>query len=79
MSEASQPASNGPEQPPEEELIPTSDPYPRMILVCMGIFVVLIIVIFGFILYDFMHEQDARPPVRQINRSESTPKAPAAP
>lgn len=54
MSEV--PAAN--ENPEPDEGIPTSDPYPKMILICMGIFVVLLIVIFGFILLDIVDRSD---------------------
>lgn len=51
-----------------EEGIPTSDPYPRMILVCMGISMTLIVIIFGCIFYDFVQRTErsvrpVRPPV----------------
>ncbi len=46
-----------------EEGMPTSDPYPRMILVCMGISMTLIVIIFAFLFFDFIHrnEQNVRP------------------
>ena len=75
MSEASRPPED-----PEEQLIPTSDPYPKMILVCMGIFLALVMVIFGFIFFDFMHrtEQDVRPFSRTVSLPAPASEAPPA-
>lgn len=59
-----------------KEGIPQEDPYPKMILVCGGIFVVLLIVIFGFIAFDFTLR--LRHNVRPVPTPESIP-APEAP
>ena len=63
--------------PADEELIPTSDPYPRMILVCMGISLVLVVIIFGCIFLDFMQrtDQDVRPYARPSAAPVETPGA----
>jgi hypothetical protein len=58
-----------------EEGMPTSDPYPRMILVCMGISATLIVIIFACLFYDFMHrnEQNVRPATQPIQRPAEAP------
>lgn len=80
MHEAQEPQDN-PAIAQGDEGIPTSDPYPRMILVCMGIFVALIIVLFGFIIVDFIQrsEQDVKTMVRPPSHPTATapPVAPA--
>lgn len=53
--------------PPDGERIPQSDPYPKMILVCIGISAVLFVLIFAVILFDFIGRTDSsvrpvRPP-----------------
>lgn len=74
MSEAPHP-TDAPGLAEEGELIPTSDPYPKMILVCMGISLVLVVVIFGFIFYDFMHrvDQNVRPSIHPAARPAEAP------
>ena len=58
-------AQNDPETPPLDEGIPESDPYPRMILVCIGISVVLATIIFSVLLFDFvLRERDSVRPMR---------------
>ena len=58
-----------------EEGMPTSDPYPRMILVCMRISATLIVIIFACLFYDFMHrnEQNVRPVTQPIQRPAEAP------
>ncbi len=58
-----------------EEGIPTSDPYPRMILVCIGISMTLIVIIFACLFYDFMHrnQQNVRPVQPPFERSVPAP------
>lgn len=58
-----------------EEGIPTSDPYPRMILACMGISMTLIVIIFACLFYDFMHrnQQNVRPVGPPIERPAQIP------
>lgn len=54
------------------------DPYPKMILVCMGIALVLVTIIFGFIFFDFMRRSESgMRPVRPT--ATQTQEAPANP
>lgn len=58
-----------------EEGIPTSDPYPRMILACMGIAMTLVVIIFACLFFDFMHrnEQNVRPVRPPVERPAQVP------
>tara|TARA_R110001592_G_scaffold69475_3_gene213104 strand:+ start:273 stop:518 length:246 start_codon:yes stop_codon:yes gene_type:complete len=58
--------------------IPTEDPFPRMILVCVGITVALLFVIMGFIFFDFVIDQPRQkvgptPVVRDLGTQQGTP------
>ena len=59
MSESPEPNRVHEQSPKAQE----RDPYPRMILVCMGIALVLVMIIFAFIFFDFMNrgESGVRP------------------
>lgn len=51
-------------------MVQERDPYPRMIIACMGIALVLVTIIFGFIFFDLMGRSDSsarpvRPPATQ--------------
>ena len=53
------------------------DPYPKMILVCMGIALVLVTIIFGFIFFDFMSRSESS--VRPVRPTSTQPiDAPAS-
>lgn len=73
MVDDRQPQSSPPA--PEGEGIPESDPYPKMILVCIGISAVLSIVIFAVILFDFIGRTDSsvRPVRPAITAPAETP------
>ena len=50
-----------------------ADPYPRMILVCFGIFMVLIVIIFGVIALDMSQRVDRRVVQPGFDQSEPAP------
>ena len=53
------------------------DPYPRMIIACMGIALVLVMIIFGFIFFDFMSRSESS--VRPVRPTSTQPiEAPAS-
>lgn len=57
--------------------VPQEDPFPRMIIVCIGITMFLLMVIMGFLFVDFVigHSRpDVRPPGEVVQ-----PVSPAAP
>jgi len=54
-------SSENPQTPIEDPVAhPPHDPYPRIILVCFGIFIVLIIFIFGVIAFDLTQGTNRR-------------------
>jgi len=68
------------EVPPPETPAPSipavakpADPYPKMILVCFGIFMVLIVVIFGVIALDMTQRVDRRVLQPGVEQSEPAP------
>lgn len=71
MNEAPIPTSG------ERRMSQERDPYPKMILVCMGIALVLVMIIFGFIFFDFMSRSESS--VRPVRPTSTQPiDAPAS-
>ncbi len=58
---------------------PEPDPYPKMIIACVGIFLVLLMVIFGFIAFDFaMRQKDnVRPTPVTVTSPPADERSPA--
>ncbi len=57
--------------------VPRDDPFPRMIIVCVGITMFLLMVILGFLFVDFIvgqSRQNVRPPAGVVQ-----PASPVAP
>lgn len=52
-----------------KEAVPKDDPFPRMIIVCIGITMFLFMVIMGFLFVDFIvgqSRQNVRPPAEMV-------------
>lgn len=54
-------------RPPVQE----NDPYPRMIIVCIGIALVLVTIIFGFIFFDLISQRESG--VRPVRPAATQP------
>ena len=60
MAEVPDPAPSEAPENPSVTPVPPADPYPKMILVCMGISLFLILVIFAAIAMDMRQRVDRR-------------------
>ncbi len=64
------------------EDIPRNDPFPRMIIVCVGITMFLLVIIMGVLFIDFIvlrPQQNVRPAPVQARPAPVAPQAPEAP
>ena len=60
------------------EGVPTEDPFPKVFVVCFGIFIVLIVLIFGVILFDMTQRVERRVLQVPLEREAPAP-APSSP